>query len=43
MNTDVIKIGNNYLILKLKIKEINIEIDKKEELEKMIKFETNKN
>ncbi len=41
--TDVIKIGNNYLILKLeKVREINIEIDKKEELEKMIKFETNK-
>ena len=41
--TDIIKIGNNYLILKLeKVREINIEIDKKEELEKMIKFETNK-
>lgn len=41
--TDIINIGNNYLILKIEdIKEITIEIDKNEETKKMIKFETNK-
>jgi len=40
--TDIILIGNNYLIIKvnkIRFKEINI--NKEEELEKMIKFETN--
>ena len=41
--TDVIKVGNNYLILKIeKINEKNIKIDKEEEFKKMVKFETNK-
>ena len=41
--TDIINIGNNYLILKIEdIKEINIAVDKNEETKKMIKFETNK-
>ncbi len=41
--TDIINIGNNYLILKIEdIKEITIEVDKNEETKKMIKFETNK-
>tara|TARA_Y100000996_G_C22171452_1_gene498818 strand:- start:22 stop:543 length:522 start_codon:yes stop_codon:yes gene_type:complete len=41
--TDVIQIGNNYLILKVeKIRLKQIEINEKEELKKMIKFETNK-
>ena len=41
--TDIINIGNNYLILKIEdIKEITIEIDKNEETKKMINFETNK-
>ncbi len=41
--TDIINIGNNYLILKIEdIKEIAIEVDKNEETKKMIKFETNK-
>ena len=41
--TDVIQVGNNYLILmieKIKLNEINI--NKKQELTKMVKFETNK-
>ena len=38
-----IKIGNNYLILKVNdIKEISIEIDKQKELDKMIMIETSK-
>ncbi len=42
-NTDVIKIGNNFIILKIEeIDESKLVIDKAEELEKMIKFETNK-
>ena len=41
--TDIINIGNNYLILKIEdIKEITIAVDKNEETKKMIKFETNK-
>ena len=41
--TDIINIGNNYLILKIEdIKEITIEVDKNEETKKMITFETNK-
>ena len=41
--TDVINIGNNYLMLNLeKTRTTNIKIDKKEETTKMIKFETNK-
>ena len=41
--TNVIQIGNNYLILKVeKIRSKQIEINEDEELEKMIKFETNK-
>jgi len=41
--TDVIQIGNNYLILKIEQIRLNqIEINEKEELDKMIKFETNK-
>ncbi len=41
--TDFIQIGNNFLILKIEdIREKNISIDKKKELERMIKFETNK-
>ena len=41
--TDIINIGNNYLILKIEdIKEITIEIDKNEETKKMIKFESNR-
>ncbi len=41
--TDVIQVGNNYLILKIeKIKLNKISINKKQELNKMIKFETNK-
>lgn len=42
-NTDVIQIGNNYLILKIeKIREKKISINIDQELDKMIKFETNK-
>ena len=42
-NSPVIKIGNNYLILKInEIKEIPVKIDKKKELEKMIMIETSK-
>ena len=41
--TDVIKIGNNYLLLKInEIRQKNIPINKEIELDKMIKFETNK-
>ena len=41
--TDLILIRNNYMILKIeKIRIKQVEIDKKKELEKMIKFETNK-
>ena len=41
--TDVIKIGNNYLILKIEeTRLVEIPIDKKIELDKMIKYETNK-
>ena len=42
-NTDVIQLGNNFIIIKIdEIKETNSPIDKNKELEKMIKFETNK-
>lgn len=41
--TDALKIGNNFLILKIEsIRETKIKIDKKNELKKMIQFETNK-
>ena len=41
--TDVIKIGNNYLILKLeKIKITEVKIDKDKEIEKLVQIETNK-
>tara|TARA_Y100000591_G_scaffold237136_1_gene207849 strand:+ start:2377 stop:3306 length:930 start_codon:yes stop_codon:yes gene_type:complete len=41
--TKVIKIGNNYLFLKInEIRQKNIQIDKEKELNKMIQFETNK-
>ncbi len=41
--SDVINIGNNYLILKIeKIKSKIIKINEKEELEKMISYENNK-
>ncbi len=41
--TDVIKIGNNYLLLKInEIRQKDIPINKEMELNKMIKFETNK-
>ena len=41
--TDIIKIGNNYLLLKInEIRQKNIPINKEVELNKMIKFETNK-
>ena len=41
--TEAIKIGNNYLILKIeKIRQRNISINKEEELNNMVKFETNK-
>lgn len=41
--TDTINIGNNYLILKInEIRQKNIPINKEIELNKMIKFETNK-
>jgi len=41
--TNIIKIGNNNLILKIEdIRIKDIDLDKKKELEKMIKFETNK-
>tara|TARA_Y100001970_G_scaffold263156_1_gene348254 strand:- start:2607 stop:3536 length:930 start_codon:yes stop_codon:yes gene_type:complete len=42
-HTDVIKIGNNFIIIKIEeIRETKAFIDKEEELEKMVKFETNK-
>ena len=42
-HTDVIQLGNNFIILKIEeIKETNVSFDKNKELEKMIKFETNK-
>jgi peptidyl-prolyl cis-trans isomerase SurA len=42
-NTDIIQVGNNFLILKIeKIKIKEILINKDEELKKMVKFETNK-
>ncbi len=42
-HTDVIQIGNNFIIIKIEeIKETNAPINKDEEFEKMIKFETNK-
>ena len=42
-NTDVIQLGNNFIIIKIdEIKETNSPIDKNKELEKLIKFETNK-
>ncbi len=41
--TEIIQLGNNYLILKInKIRKKDISINKDEELEKMIRFETNK-
>ncbi len=41
--TDTIKIGNNFLILKIeKIRDVKIELNKENELKKMIQFETNK-
>ncbi len=41
--SDVIQLGNNYIILKInETRQINIPINKEEELNKMIKFETNK-
>ena len=42
-HSEVIQIGNNFLILKIdKTELLKEEIDKNKELEKMIKFETNK-
>ncbi len=42
-NSGLIKIGNNYLILKINnIRETIIKIDKKKELDKMIMIETSK-
>ena len=41
--TDVIKLGNSYLILKVEKKRTNeVAIDKEKEVEKLIKAETNK-
>tara|TARA_B100000003_G_scaffold198507_1_gene203502 strand:- start:2370 stop:3305 length:936 start_codon:yes stop_codon:yes gene_type:complete len=41
--TEVIKVGNNYLILKIdKIKKTKLKIDKQKELEKLIQIEQNK-
>ncbi len=41
--SDPVKIGNNYLILKINdVKETTIEIDKQKELDKMIMIETSK-
>lgn len=41
--TGTLKLGNNFLILKIEdVKEGEIKIDKEEELEKLIKIETNK-
>ena len=42
-HTDIIQIGNNYLILMIdKIKINKLTIDKEKELKKLIQFETNK-
>jgi peptidyl-prolyl cis-trans isomerase SurA len=42
-HTDIIKIANNFLVLKIEeIKENKIKIDKQNELKKLIKIETNK-
>ena len=42
-HTNVIQLGNNFIILKVEeLKETNVSVDKNKELEKMIKFETNK-
>ena len=42
-NTDVIKIGNSFIILKIEeINESKLVVNKDEELKKMVKFETNK-
>ncbi len=42
-NTNVIQLNNNFIILKIEdLKESTLSIDKNKELEKMIKFETNK-
>ena len=41
--SDVIQIGNNYIILLVeKIKQTKILVNKEDELNKMVKFETNK-
>ena len=41
--TDTIQIGNNYLLLKIDQIKINkIKINKQQELQKLIQFETNK-
>jgi len=41
--TDIIKLGNTYLILKIdQIRTTKVEIDKKKEVEKLIQIETNK-
>ena len=41
--TNPIKIGNNYLILKINdMKEVAVEFDKKKELDRMIMSETSK-
>ena len=41
--TDVIQVGNNYLILMIKdIKFTKIKIDKDEEFKKLVEFETNR-
>ncbi len=42
-HSEAFKIGNNYLILKIdEIKLIKIDLNKKEELNKLVRFETNK-
>ena len=42
-HTDAIQIGNNFIILKIEeFQETNLPVNKDRELEKMIKFETNK-
>lgn len=42
-NTNIMKLGNNYLILKVeKIKTNEIKIDKEKEIEKLIQVETNR-
>ena len=41
--TDVIQVGNNYIILKVeKIRVNEIKIDKQKEIDKLVQFETNK-